>query len=277
MQTAAVTPAPITNWSHANEKQATAVDGDLAVGLDLLEKGQLVEARSVLNTILNDPDTPQDQGAMIRRKLTDINQTLVFSPRVIPGDPLVSSHTIKSGQLLSTIAPDYQIPYELIELINGVSARRIRLGQTLKIIKGPFHATVHKSDYRMDLFLTGSGGQPVYIRSLKVGLGQDNSTPPGQWILRRGGRVANPGWTNPRTGKVYTPGDPKNPIGEYWIGLEGAEEQTKGLAGYGIHGTIEPDSVGQQVSMGCVRLAPKDIALVYQLLTDGKSRVTIRP
>jgi lipoprotein-anchoring transpeptidase ErfK/SrfK len=72
-------------------------------------------------------------------------------------------------------------------------------------------------------------------------------------------------------------GDPKNPIGKYWLALEGADDRTRGLSGYGIHGTIEPDSIGKQASMGCVRLRDDDIALVYQLLVEGESLVTVTP
>ena len=262
---------------HVSHEAAVVTSGRMATGLHLIEKGALVEARSVLNGMLADVNTDASQAHAIRQHLAQINETLVFSSRILPDDPLVEAYTIQSGDLLSTIAPLYRIPYQFIELINGISARRIRVGQTIKVIKGPVHVVVHKSEYRMELFLKGPEDEPVYIRSFSVGVGQDNSTPEGSWIVRRAGKLANPGWTNPRTGKVYAPNDPQNPIGEYWIGLKGNDEKTRGLAGYGIHGTIEPDSIGQQVSMGCVRLQPQDIAMVYTLLTNGHSKVMINP
>ena len=55
----------------------------------------------------------------------------------------------------------------------------------------------------------------------------------------------------------------------------GISDNIRGLEGYGIHGTIDPDSIGQMKSMGCVRLRHDDVALVYELLTDQASRVTI--
>jgi len=45
---------------------------------------------------------------------------------------------------------------------------------------------------------------------------------------------------------------------------------------YGIHGTIDPASIGENMSMGCIRMLPKDVALVYDLLVNKHSRVTIR-
>ena len=68
-----------------------------------------------------------------------------------------------------------------------------------------------------------------------------------------------------------------NPIGEYWIGLKGTEEATANLAGYGIHGTVEPESIGQSASRGCIRMYADDIAMVYRMLAGGKSTVVIQP
>ena len=73
----------------------------------------------------------------------------------------------------------------------------------------------------------------------------------------------------------YHSDDPTNPIGEYWIGLEGIEGDAAGAVGYGIHGTNEPQTIGQDVSLGCVRLGPEDIAFVYKVLLPGASMVTI--
>lgn len=39
--------------------------------------------------------------------------------------------------------------------------------------------------------------------------------------------------------------------------------------GYGIHGTDEPDKLGQSVSHGCVRLGDDDIAKLYQVANVG--------
>ena len=39
--------------------------------------------------------------------------------------------------------------------------------------------------------------------------------------------------------------------------------------GYGIHGTDEPDKLGQSVSHGCVRLGDNDIAQLYQIANVG--------
>src|SRR5690606_24586167 len=155
------------------------------------------------------------------------------------------------------------------------SASRIQVGQKLKMIKGPFHAMVVKSAFRIDMYLEGADGRPVYITSFSVGLGESGSTPHG--LFRVGVKLENPGWTNPRTSQTYGPDDAGNPIGDYWIALEGIEEATKNLKSYGVHGTIEPHTIGTEASMGCVRLRDKDVEMVFKLLQSGVSTVRIVP
>ena len=217
------------------------------------------------------------EAQAVRDTLTGVNRSLVFSPYIAPGDPLVEVYRIQAGDLLSRVGRLYSTPYQLIELVNGINARRVRVGQQIKVVKGPFHAVVSKHAFRMDVYLGDPEGRMIYVRSFDVGLGENNSTPVGAWVVRRGGKLVNPDWTNPRTNKHYTADNPNNPIGDYWIGLEGIDEQTADLSGYGIHGTNEPESIGRQASMGCIRLKADDVALVYKLLREGRSTVLIQP
>jgi len=248
-------------------------------GMNQIADGKLIEGRRTLSKVLTsgDPSITASDARTIRDTLASINKSLVFSDRIVEGDTIATQHVVASGELLSVIARKYKISYQFIEQINSVDARRIRVGQKLKVIAGPLHAVVDKSDYRMDIFAKETDGTSIYITSFTVGIGKDDSTPIGSFICRSGGKLENPGWTHPRTGEHFGPDDPKNPIGEFWIALQGTDDHTKGVRGYGIHGTIEPDSVGKQASLGCVRMLAKDIEQVYKLLVDGQSTVTIQP
>jgi lipoprotein-anchoring transpeptidase ErfK/SrfK len=62
-----------------------------------------------------------------------------------------------------------------------------------------------------------------------------------------------------------------------WIALQGTDKRTEMLSGFGIHGTDDPDSIGRDASLGCIRLADEDIAELFALLCDGKSKVLVRP
>ena len=43
----------------------------------------------------------------------------------------------------------------------------------------------------------------------------------------------------------------------------------------GIHGTIDPNSIGKQESLGCIRMRNEDVAIVFEMLVDSKSTVTV--
>lgn len=240
-----------------------------------------VEARSLLSNLLvkRGNELKASDAKLVRQALTNLNLQLVYSATVAPGDPLAFRYRVQRGDVLIRIANANDVTWQLLAWINGLkSADNIRIDQTLKIIRGPFHAVVDKSDYRMDLYLDDPDtGERLYINSVPVGLGKDDGTPLGRFIVQPRSKVINPEWADPRTGRVWAADDPKNPIGEFWVGLEGAGPETADLRGYGIHGTIDPDSIGDDQSMGCVRLADKDIELVYKLLVEGESTVVIQP
>lgn len=259
-----------------------------------LRENNPVEARRLLNRALLDDRTPEQQRPVLRRRLAEINETLLFSPTVVRGDPLTEHYTVQRGDSLARIASrqGLGVDWRFIQRINRMSdPNRLQVGQTLKLVRGPFHAVVHKSEYRLDLYAgnpvppgTSSGTRPdgvepgwIYIRSFPVGLGEYGLTPVGNFVVRENSKLINPAWTNPRTGEQFRGGDPENPIGDRWLGIVGVDDATSAYQGYGLHGTVEPESIGQDMSMGCVRLLPGDIALVWEMLEERVSTVRILP
>ncbi len=249
---------------------------------------RLVEARVAYSRVLTDPRISPAAAAAIRPRAAEVNNTLIFSPAVADNDPLVTTYQVARGDSLVKIARSQQTVTEpaLIARINRLpNPDALRLGQTLKLVRGPFHAVVTKSAFRLDLYAgPAPSGTPrpdgpeanwLYIRSFKVGLGEDNSTPVATFTVKERSKLVNPFWVNPRTGEKFDADDPKNPIGERWIGLEGMTIRDRAFTGYGIHGTIEPHSIGQEMSMGCVRLDAPDIEAVYEFLMPRVSMVKI--
>jgi hypothetical protein len=273
-----------------------AASGEVKALLDeatgLVQRNQLVAARKKLNDALFDARfSSADRGA-IRTQLASVNETLFWSPTIAAGDMIADSYTVQPGDSLARIVRRQGLPidWRLLQRINRMSSpNALRAGQRLKVIRLPIHAVVHKDAYRMDLYAgsppSGSGASDVgpdgqergwvYIRSFRVGLGESNGTPEGLFVVRANSKLVNPRWVNPRTGEIYEADDPNNPIGEHWIGLDGADENTRQFTGYGIHGTIDRPSIGQQRSMGCVRLVAEDVEIVYELLVDRLSTVKI--
>lgn len=267
-----------------------AVASTIAKAKELADSDRPLAARDLYNQALWDQRATEEDRALLRRRLSELNATLIFSPAVIDGDPLAKRYVVQSGDFLSSIARrESAVDWQFIQRINRISdPARIRVGQTIKIVTGPFHAVVDKSAFRMDLYAgpapaldsdnrlapLSSGELPIYITSVPVGLGEYGSTPVGSWLVNDT-KVINPAWKNPRTGEFFAKDDPENPVGERWIGITGTDDETAVLSGYGIHGTIEPESIGEERSMGCVRLNPFDVELVYELMRPDRSVVLI--
>lgn len=81
-------------------------------------------------------------------------------------------------------------------------------------------------------------------------------SPSGEFSIAR--RVMNP--TYHHDGRTVPPG-PHNPVGDRWMGLS--------KAGYGIHGTNEPNSIGKAASHGCIRMGKADVEDLYARVEVG--------
>ncbi len=206
----------------------------------------------------------------LRAELTRLSAETIFSPRIIPNDPLVDRYVIQPGDTLARIASRNKISSDLLADMNGIKNKNlIRAGQTIKLVRGPFRAVVSTKGFRLDVYLG-----TVFVRQYPVGLGIDGSTPVGEWRVRT--KLRNPTYYPPRGGDIVSADDPQNPLGERWIAIEGVSGEAVGQQRYGIHGTIEPESIGKEASLGCIRLFNEDVEELYTYLVEKHSTVTIR-
>ncbi|MCA9278369.1 MAG: L,D-transpeptidase family protein [Phycisphaeraceae bacterium] len=279
---------PRTNWSDPGAVKPTAVLNDaprtvaaqIQSANDAINDGDLLMAREHYYRLLDNPAATEANCELARTQIQTLNDTILFSPRKFPGEPMTEQYVVDGNDFaLSQIVKKLSLPidYRLIARVNKMrNPDIIRRDQKLKIIRGPFHAEVIKSKFRVDIY----SGDPDnrqgwrYVRSFPVGLGEHGSTPSGRFVVKLNSKLVDPYWINPRTGERFTADNPENPIGEYWIGLQGLGE-SEHETGYGLHGTVDPDSIGQEKSMGCVRMRDDDIAFVYELLSEKVSIVNI--
>ncbi len=111
----------------------------------------------------------------------------------------------------------------------------------------PLEIIVDKQNYRLALV---SGN--LILRNYPVGLGGER-TPTGEFVI---------------TEKV------KNPNGRS-DGDFGSRGMTLSDTLYAIHGTNEPESIGLDQSLGCVRMEAADVEELFDMVTLG-TKVTIR-
>lgn len=94
-------------------------------------------------------------------------------------------------------------------------------------------------------------------RVYTVAVGKPSTpSPSGTFTIAR--RAMNPTYHHGE--KTVAPG-PGNPVGTRWMGLS--------KAGYGIHGTNEPKSIGKAASHGCIRMAKPDLEEFYAMVQVG--------
>ena len=236
-----------------------------------------VRARAELTRLLDSNALSAAERTQAYAGINKLAEKLFFSPKIVAGDTVSQSYVVKKGDSLAKISSREKLgtDWRFVQRINGMASEKaLRPDMRLKLAHGPFDAEVVKADFRINIY-AGSGSDRVMVASFPCGTGTNDSTPVGTFKVRSGSKLIDPQWTNPRTGEKFAANDPKNPIGERWIGLQGTTPDTAKFTGYGIHGTTEPQSIGQQMSMGCVRLGDAKVEVVYELIGE-QSTIVIR-
>lgn len=105
------------------------------------------------------------------------------------------------------------------------------------------------------------GSEPVKTYPVAVGR-RGWETPTGEFQIIQ--MVRNPVWIHPLNNTRIAAGDRRNPLGRYWIGF-----WTDGTNWIGFHGTPNPETVGREISHGCIRMYNQDIEELFQKVTPG--------
>ncbi len=207
------------------------------------------EARRLAFRVLDQSRQPRAiRGA--RELLSTIHIEMVFSPREMEEKV---DYTIQPGDTLGALARRFGTTVDLIRRSNNLSGSIIRVGDRLRILKGDFSMRISKDENILDLYLNDR-----FFKRYEVGTGKYARTPEGDFRITD--RIAKPTWWRP-DGKAVPYGSTNNVLGTHWLSLD--------VRGYGIHGTWEPESIGEQSSQGCVRLLNEEIEELYTLVPVG--------
>ena len=192
------------------------------------------------------------------------------------------SYKVKSGETFLDIARAADLGYnELVAANPGVdpwvppAGTEIVLPTEWILPRGSYEGLVlNIPEMRLYYYIPSprAGGESSMVVTYPVGLGrQDWQTPQGDFRVR--GKTRNPAWVIPesikeerfreegKTDDVIPGGHPDNPLGKYRIELT--------LPSYAIHGTNKNWGIGMQVSHGCIRMYPEDIAGFFPIVPIG--------
>lgn len=241
--------------TRSHDKPPAVLTADLADRLRLIAKyidsDQILEAHRELSQIY----WKHPEHRHLIQEQIDETASIIFAT---PERQFAEPHFVDYGETLGSIAKKYSLPWQYLARLNRIDPDELQAGQQLKVVQGPFGAVVDLNNFCLTVEAHG-----WYVHRYSVGIGADNRTPTGKFNIKE--KLENPTWYNP-DGGVVDADDPENPLGEFWLGLGDH---------IGIHGTIDPDSVGQAVSRGCIHLNDGDIDDVFGMLSVG-SKVLIR-
>lgn len=215
----------------------------------LVDQGKFLEAKKSYEKILESGRLEKKDRRLVRKDYEKLNIKMIFSPISTPDSVM---HTVTEGDSLYYLAKKHNTTMELIKKSNKLKSDTIYRGKKLKIQKGFFSVMVDKSDNILKLYLDDK-----LIRTYRVATGENSSTPVGAFKIVT--KVANPVWYH--EGAAIPHNDPKNILGTRWLGFD--------KKSYGIHGTTLPDTIGQQMSSGCVRMLNWEVEELYDILPLG--------
>lgn len=242
----APTPAGMAPAAPTYSPETKALISDARAAIDA---GQLTSAQAVLNKVVA---TDPDPEAV--KLLGTVNMQLLKSALMMPGKEY---YVIQSGDYLQKIAKKYNTTVALLKTMNGMTSDVIRLGDRLLVFNSTFTIRVSKTRNELDLISNGK-----LFKRYSVGTGKFGKTPAVEFSIID--KIIEPPWTRPADTKQIEYGDPENVLGSRWMAIKSAAHPE--LTGFGIHGTWERDSIGQQSSAGCIRMLNEDVEELFDLV-----------
>jgi len=191
---------------------------------------------------------------LAQEKLWDIKIKILFSP-IETSDSLV--YKVCPGDSLGSIAKKFNTTPELIMKSNGLQSDLIRPGRGLKVSKATYSLIVDKSRNTLTL-----KSDEEVLKVYKVSTGSPKSpTLCGRFIVES--KLVDPHWSN------IPPGDPRNVLGSRWMGF------AEPFRDYGIHGTTEPETIGKNITKGCIRMLDDEVKEVFSIIPIGTEVIIV--
>lgn len=213
-------------------------------------QGDKLKTRDIYKQILSEYPI-YEKIQQVQDKLGALNVAIMTTNIDSPQTVL---HEVVPGDSLGKLSKQYNTTTELIKKTNVLKSDVIRVGQKLRIWNTPLNVFVKKGQ---NILMLKNGDEVLKV--YQVSTGSNNITPVGTFKIAT--KLANPVWFKPGS-KPIPPESPENVLGTRWMGFDTDPH-------YGIHGTTEPDKIGQQVTAGCVRMINQDVEELFSLLPMG--------
>jgi len=216
-------------------------------------KNDIVKARDIYQLILKKYQNVENI-LDVQDKMGKLNIAILFSKTITNKDVF---YEVEPGDTLIRIAKKFGTTVDLIKMANSLKSENIKARAKLKISKAKYKILIDKSQNILTLLSDND-----IIKVYRVSTGENNCTPIGNFKIVN--KIIDPVWY---TEKAMVPAEsPDNVLGSRWMGFN--------LPGYGIHGTVSPEKIGQQATKGCVRMINAEVEELYKIIPIG-TEITI--
>ena len=249
------------NGNSGDDEVSADVEEVIQAAKKKMETGLFDEAVDIAQSVIEDKSVKRFSKSWYAAAdlITDCNTTLL---RTSAPSKRKHNHVVARGESLGLIAKRNNTSVEAIQRSNGIptNSHNIRAGQSLRFFKGSWNLEAVKSEYILMVYFEGK-----FFKYYKVGIGIQNRTPVGKFEIVD--KAIDPEY------KGLPSGHKDNPLGSRWMRF--VDNARPHLTGFGIHGTIEPDSIGKPSSQGCLRLRNDKVEELY-FIVPVKTELVIK-
>lgn len=231
----------------AASQQPRLIDSAIQSARGHIDRGQYYEALLTLSYAYNDPEVTSAERAELHELVDPLAGKVIYSREHL----MEAAYEVQAGDTLPSIAEQYEVPWQLLANINGITdLRTLEPGRQLKVVRGPFHAEIDLQAGELTLFV-----RRLYAGRFPIQVG-DNVPPAADYTVQD----KQPGQTfYAGDARTLAADDPRNPFGGIWIDLGG---------NVCIH--ARPSS-SDAAAFSCISLSQRDANDVYGILSRGSS------
>ena len=218
-----------------------------------LAQGKLATALLTLSIWYEDPRLQPMQQDELTQLLDQIAGSVIYSKKHL----VEPAYTVGQGETLAQIAETYRVSSGLLAKINGIqNPDALTAGSQLKVVRGPFNATINGEKSELTLWLSGK-----YAGRFTLAMGPEFEGIVGPFVVQE--KAKSHAEHNHQTWIQLTPG--------YGNGSNSTNTGPK----VGIAGMQHPEQAKRGAAPGHIGVSIHDADDLFDILSQG-SKVTIQ-